>query len=140
MMGKHLLLWMHEQERTPAYLCRISGLTLDELIALITGDAVPSDEAVAALTEATGVPREQLESNGADREVGERGTDPLRCFTVKEVAALLQVSEDTVRAEIESGALGSVTIGLRVKRVPRAALEKRLSTWRRIDDGGMGSS
>ena len=131
MVGRKLLSWMDEQERTPGYLCRISGLTLDDLIALITGDAVPNDEALAALAEATGVPREQLQSHGVDPEAAELATDPLRCLTVKQVSALMQVSEDTVRWEMDEGVLGSITIGQRVKRVPIAALEQRLSAWRK---------
>lgn len=76
---------------------------LDELIELVTGNAAPTDEALAALAEATGIPREQLESNLADPEAGQPATDPLRCLTVKQVAALLQVSEETVEKRWNSG-------------------------------------
>lgn len=130
MLGALLLGWMEEQERTVGFLCRKSGLTIDELIALITGAVAPTDTVLAALAEATGVPLERLQTSAADVEVGERKLDPLHCLTVKQVAALLQVSEDTVRAEIDAGTLGSITVGQRVKRIPREALDARLAGWR----------
>ena len=138
MLGKKLLSWMDEHERTPGYLCRKSGLALDELIALITGDALPTDANLTTLAEATGLPREQMESNVGDLEAGQPATDPLHCLTVKEVAALMHVSEDTVRWEMDEGVLGHITVGQRAKRVPRAALEQRLSEWRTKSEGGMG--
>ena len=112
MVGKHLLSWMDEHERTPGYLCRRSGLSLEELIELITGN-VPAELLLDCLAESTGIPRELLQPSSPEPAVGAPGPDPLRCLTVKEAAALLQVSEDTVRSEIDSGALGSVTIGQR---------------------------
>ena len=110
MVGKQLLSWMDEHERTPAYVCRKAGLELDELIALITGEVAPEEEVLSRLVEATGLLPEQLQSAEAE-PVSERIIDPLRCLTVKEVAALMQASEDTVRAEIDSGILGSITVG-----------------------------
>ena len=56
--------------------------------------------------------------------------DSLRCYTVKQVAQRLNVSPDTVRSEIETGSLGSITVGQRAKRIPQEALEERLSRWR----------
>jgi len=138
MVGKLILSWMDEHERTPGYLCRKSGLTLDEIIDLITGAVVPTDTALEALAEATGLPPDQLQANAADLAVSEREPDPLHCLTVKQVAELLQVSPDTVRAEMDSGALGSITFGQRVKRIPREALERRLATCRGAGGGEQG--
>ena len=138
MLGKQLLSWMDEHERTPGFLCRNSGLALDELIELITGVVVPDEAVLGRLAETTGLLPEQLQQQAADQAVGKREVDPLRCFTVKEVARLLQVSEDTIRAEMDSGVLGSITIGQRVKRVPVSALEQRLSAWREKPGGVTG--
>ena len=138
MVGKSILEWMVEQDRTVAYLARQADLETEMLIGVIAGGAVPTDDAVAALAEATGIPREQLQSNGVNPEDVEFLTDPLRCLTVKEVAARMKVSEDTVRWEMDAGVLGHITIGQRVKRIPVSALEKRLSGWRTKSEGGTG--
>ena len=37
--------------------------------------------------------------------------DPLRCFTVREVAGRMRVSEDTVRQEMATGVLPFITVG-----------------------------
>ena len=138
MIGKTILTWMDAQDRTLSFLARTAGVNVEVLVRLITGGGVATREELSALEHAMDLPQGSLEAGTILADPTAVSDDPLRCLTVKEVAALLQVSEDTVRAEIESGALGSVTIGLRVKRVPRAALEKRLSTWRETGDGGMG--
>ena len=129
MLGKRLLSWMDEHERTIGYLCRKAGVPLDHLIGLITGEVAPDEEVLGRLVKATGLLPEQLESEGAAPGVGD-AADPLRCLTVKEVAARMRVSEDTVRWEMDAGVLGSITIGQRVKRVPISALEQRLAAWR----------
>ena len=51
---------------------------------------------------------------------------PLRCYRVKEVAELLQVSPDTVRKEMTTGVLGHIVVGDRAHRIPHSALEARL--------------
>lgn len=130
MLGRFLISWMYEQERTPVYLCREAGVDPDKLIDLIVGAAAPGEDTLNRLAEATGLPLDQLRQAAADQAAGTREDDPLRCFRVRDVAQILQVSEDTVRAEMDSGSLGSVTFGQRVKRVPREALEQRLSQWR----------
>lgn len=129
MLGKQLLSWMDEHERTPGYLCRKAGVGLDQLISLIVGEVVPDEEVLCRLVEATGLLPEQLQSAEADSGA-EEAIDPLSCLTVKDVAALLQVSTDTVRSEIDAGALGSILLGQRVRRIPREALEQRIAGWR----------
>ena len=130
MIGKTILTWMDAEDRTLSFLARTAGVNVEMLVALITGGGVATPEELSALELAMDLPRGTLEPGSIPADPTAGPDDPLHCLTVKEVAALLQVSEDTVRAEIERGALGSITIGQRVKRVPKAALEKRLSTWR----------
>ena len=113
-------------------------MPLDRLIALITGAVTPDEEVLSRLVKATGLVPEELQTCEAG-PVAERAIDSLRCLTVKEVAELLRVSEDTVRAEMDSGPLGSIIIGQRVRRIPREALEQRLSGWRGAAGGEMGS-
>lgn len=52
--------------------------------------------------------------------------DPLQCLKVKDMAALLQVSEDTSRRAIEIGSLPSFRVGERNIRISRMALEQHL--------------
>ena len=88
----------------------------------------------SALSALTGIPAEDLQRSGPDRGSA-ADLDPLRCYTVAEVAALMGVSADTVRAEMKSGTLEHVVIGARAHRIPRAALERRLTTPERARDG-----
>ena len=55
--------------------------------------------------------------------------DPLRCYTVDDVAARMQVHPDTVRKEIREGALKTIRVGDRGVRIPHSALEMRLTRW-----------
>lgn len=44
------------------------------------------------------------------------------------------MSTDTVRSEMDSGALGYIIVGQRVRRIPHEALEQRISRWRGESD------
>ena len=139
MLGRNLMKWMYEHERTPVYLCRRAGMDPDDLIDLIVGTAEPGEGILNRLAEATELPLDQLQTSAADRAVGERATDPLRCYTVKETANRMSVSPDTVRSEMDSGALGYIIVGQRARRIPHQALEERLGRWRDLDrDQGHG--
>lgn len=130
MVGKTILAWMDEHERHPGYLARKAGLSAGALIALIVGEdaAIPAE--LKALEEAMALAPGQL-VEAASENAGGVGAkkDPLTCLTVKEVAARMQVSEDTVRKEMELGMLHCITVGQRVKRIPWAALQQRLDRW-----------
>ena len=125
--------WMHDHDRTIGYVASRSGIVADRVIGLLAV-AAPTDDEAAAVSELTGIPAEDLQRSGPDRGSA-ADLDPLRCYKVAEVAALLSVSADTVRTEIKSGALGSLIFGARAHRIPRAALERRLTTPERARDG-----
>ena len=131
MLGEKLLHWMHEDEHTVGYVSRRTGIDAGRLIDLIVG-AVPTDDEVCALAGwLTGMPVDQLGSEGVAADAS--SDDPLRCYTVADVARILQVSQDTVRKEIKAGLISHVMLGERALRIPRAALEQRLSMTRRIE-------
>ncbi len=131
---KRMLTWMHEEDRTVAYLARRTGVDPGRLINVMV-DAEPTDAEVAALSAATGVPTEELMEAAADPSSTAAALDPLRCYTVAEAAALMGVSADTVRAEVKAGVLDCVVIGAQAHRIPRWALEQRLMTTQRVRDG-----
>ena len=119
-----LLEWMHLEERTVGYVASRSGIEVGRLIQLVSG-AGPSGDELSALSAVTGIPAEALGERGGSRPCSV-DFDPLRCYSVAEVADIMAVSKDTVRAEMKTGALEYVLIGARVQRIPRAALERRL--------------
>ncbi len=129
-----LLAWMHTEDRTIQYVASRSGIDPVRLIKLIAG-ASPTDDELVALSALAGIPAEDLRGRGSDRASDGDRLDPLRCYTVAEVAALMGVSADTVRAEMKSGTLEHVVVGARAHRIPRAALERRLTTPERGRDG-----
>ena len=100
------------------------------LIKLIAGETTADMTALIALERAMCLPEGDLqrEPQSANDECSH--LDPLRCYTVKQVAERMGVSPDTVRSEMETGALGSITVGQRAKRIPHEAFEHRLSQWR----------
>ena len=135
MLGMNIWRWMYHEDRGPDYLCQRVGLDCDELFALMVGAAAPRDELLAKLAEVTKLPMEQLAASAADQAVGASELDPRRCYKVEEVARFLGVSLDTVRSEMDSGALGYIIVGQRVRRIPHQALEERLGRWRDPDRG-----
>ena len=118
-----LVQWIYGEDRTIGYVERVSGIDGRRIVDLIAGSA-PSDEEVAALSDLTGIPADDLTGPGAGEWAN---PDPLRCYTIAEAAALLGVSVDVVRAEIRSGDLECVVFGSRAYRIPRWALEQRLA-------------
>lgn len=116
-----LLVWMHDHDRTIGYVASRSGIDGVRVLDLLAGDGASDDE-LSALSTLTGMPLQDLQPQGA----GGDHFDPLRCYTVGEVAELMGVSADTVRAELRAGSLEHVVIGARVHRIPRWALEQRL--------------
>ena len=102
-MGEVILDWMNANDRTLSYLARASELDADLLIALITGRSMAADHDRETLAAAMGMSVGELMQSSDSPAVAD--THPLRCYTVREVAALLQVSEDTVRKEMATGAL-----------------------------------
>ena len=133
MSMKSVLTWMHQEERTVGYLASRSGIDAGRLIEVFTG-AVPADDELERLSALTGIPAGKLQGHHADSLAGD-ALDSLRCYTVAEAAALMGVSADTVRAEMKAGRLEHVVIGARAHRIPRAALERRLTTPERARDG-----
>ena len=68
-----LLHWMHDEDRSIAYLARKSGIDAGRLIDVIAGTA-PADDEVAALETATGISAEELRGHDPDRTPGRRIT------------------------------------------------------------------
>ena len=131
MSMRTVLTWMHEEDRTVAYLARQTGIEPGRLIDVMA-DTEPTDDEVTALSEAIGIPAGDLrggEHTDADL------FDPLRCYTVAETAAIMGVSQDTVRSEMRDGTLEHVVIGARSHRIPRWALERRLMGRKGYRDG-----
>lgn len=126
MLGNTILAWMHDDERTVGYLAKRSGIAADRLIDLMTGNGTPDTDEIAALAQTTGLSVEDLRH---DAEASRHDTpiDPLRCYTVVQASALLGVSPDTVRKETRDGTLRHVVLGQRSIRIPRRAIEERLS-------------
>ena len=124
MLGKRLLRWMCDDDRTVGYVGHKCAVDVPRLIDLITG-AAPTEEETAALSGLTDIPAEELAGKG--QPAADTLHDPLRCYSVAEAAGILQVSADTVRHELKSGALHHVVLGHRVQRIPRYAIEDRLA-------------
>ena len=100
----------------------------DDLIAIITGAIAPSPEQLDAVALATGLPDSPLQE-AATAWAPPAPPDHLRAFTILQVAQRLQISDDTVRREMNRGRLGFVVIGERLQRIPWSALEEILD-WR----------
>lgn len=126
-IGAILLRWLHQEDRTIAYLVVATAINPDELINIFTSAIAPTSEQLNALTEATGLDLQDLQQAAMDSP-----PDRLLAFTINQVAERLQVSDDTVRREMARGRLGYVTLGERTVRIPWSALEELLD-WR---DGG----
>ena len=118
-VGAIILRWLHQEDRALAYLVVATAISVDELIAIITGAIAPTVEQLNALAEATGLDVQDLQQAAMYNP-----PDHLRAFTIVQVAERLQVSDDTVR-----GRLGYVTLGERTIRIPWSALEDLLN-WR----------
>ena len=134
MPSENLLRWMHDEEHSVGYVARKSGIDADRLIDLITGAELTPDE-VFALATLTGLRADDFSGSGQSTASG-TPVDPLRCYTIAEAAAIMRVSQDTVRAEMKGDTLAYVVIGARAYRIPRWALEKRLMG----HDGGRDES
>ena len=117
--------WMDEHDRPLGYLARQCGMDAERLISLITGHSAPTNEELAVLASAVEVEADELAHSDASPALGD--THPLRCYTVREVAALLGVSTDTVRKEMDRGALGYIVVGERAMRIPHAELQRRVT-------------
>ena len=131
MVGKTILAWMVEQDRTLAYLSQQSGLDVDTLVGLIVGEADVDVQGLTALEQTMNLSPGALEPVATSIAPDPEPTDSLRCFTVKEVASRLRVSEDVVRQEMATGKLWYIIVGVRGQRIPWHALEHRLSGWKR---------
>ena len=123
-----VLTWLAQEERTIPFLAKSSGTTVEELVAFLAGSGDGDTEMLSALELALGLPEGELQRD--DDVAGSQSIDdPLRCYTVDEVAARMQVHPDTVRKEIRAGVLKAVRVGDRGVRIPHGALEMRLSRW-----------
>ena len=118
-IGEIVLGSMHEHDRSPGFLDRQCGVDVERLMLLITGQAAPTGEELEALAAAMGIEAHELAQSDEAPAVAD--VHPLRCYTVREVAALLQVSEDTVRKEMSTGALRYIVVGARASHPPRRA-------------------
>ena len=124
-----VLSWLADEERTIPYVARSSGTSVAELVAFLSGSGAGDTEMLAALELALGLPEGELQRNDDDVAGSQPIDDPLRCYTVDEVAARMQVHPDTVRKEIRTGILKTIRVGDRGVRIPRDALEARLARW-----------
>ena len=125
MLGRSILTWMTEEDRTIGYVSRASDIDPGRLVDVLSGKARPTDVELNGLSRATGLPVEDLQTEAQAADVGV-STDPLRCYTVAEAALIMHVSQDTVRKEAREGTLAHVILGERALRIPRLALERRL--------------
>ena len=129
-MGRQKVLsWLAQEERTIPYLARSCGASVEALVAFLAGSGAADAEMLAALELALDLPEGELQR--ADDVEGPQYVDgdPLRCFTVDQVAARMRVHPDTVRKEIREGALKIIRVGDRGVRIPHSALEERLNRW-----------
>ena len=130
--GKTLLGWMAAQDRSPAHLADKAGLGADRLVALIAGEVIPSEEDVAVLAAATGIPGHELRADLSDSPGASwREVDPLHCYKPAEAAAILGIGIDTVRYELKAGKIEYHVLGEKAVRITRAALERRLTAQER---------
>ena len=131
MVGKTILAWMVEQDRTLSYLSQQSGLDIDTLVGLIVGKVDVDVQGLTALEQTMNLSPGALEPVATSIAPDPEPTDSLRCFTVKEVASRLRVSEDVVRQEMATGKLWYIIVGVRGQRIPWGALQDRISQWER---------
>ena len=124
-----VLSWLADEERTIPYVARSSGTSVEELVAFLAGSGAGDTEMLAALELALGLPEGELQRNDDDVAGSQSIDDPLRCYTVDDVAARMQVHPDTVRKEIRVGTLKTIRVGDRGVRIPHGALEARLARW-----------
>ncbi|MCY4416248.1 MAG: helix-turn-helix domain-containing protein [Chloroflexi bacterium] len=125
-----VLTWLAQEERTIPYLAKSSGASVEALVAFLAGSRSCDTEMLAALEVALGLPEGELQRNDDDvARLQPIDGDPLRCYTVDEVAARMQVHPDTVRKEIRTGVLQTIRVGDRGVRIPHSALEIRLNRW-----------
>ena len=133
MLGRTILNWMVENRQSAQELSLRANLHADRLFALITGDAMPwGPPELEALAGAMGISPEDL--RGGQESGGETSSEyDYPCyFTVSEVAALVGVSEEIVRKEVEAGELASTSSDEHLVLIPRAALVERLSWWNNL--------
>ena len=129
-MGRLMVLtWLAQEERTIPYLAKSSGASIEALVAFLAGSGAGDTEMLAALEVALGLPEGDLQRNDDDVAGSQSIDAPLRCYTVDEVAARMQVHPDTVRKEIRTGILKTIRVGDRGVRIPHGALEARLARW-----------
>ena len=126
MLGRKVMEWMFAEDRGPRFLSDATGMDPGRLIGLITGNAVPTDEELVSLSAVTGIPEHDLRVAPGE-PTGLTTHDPMHCYSVAEAAALLGISEDTVRKEVRNGVLYHVVLGARALRIPRFAIEARLT-------------
>ena len=127
-VGAIILRWLHDQDRTLAFLATTASIDADNIINILTGAIAPTSDQLDGLAQATGVQDGELYTAVAMADPP-APPDPLRAFTVSQVATRLQVSEFTVRREMDRGRLGYIVIGNRQRRIPSDALAERLD-WR----------
>lgn len=86
MIGKTMLNWMVEHDRTVGFLARQSGMDPDAVVELIAGETTADIAALIALERAMGLPEGALQRE-AQSATGEHDhLDSLRCYTVKQIA------------------------------------------------------
>ena len=125
-----VLTWLAQEERTIPFLAKSCEASVAELIAFLAGSGAGDTKMLAALELALDLPEGELQRNDDDvAGLQPIDGDPLRCYTVDEVAARMQVHPDTVRKEIRTGVLQTIRVGDRGVRIPHGALEARLARW-----------
>ena len=129
-MGRlKVLSWLAQEERTIPYLARLCGASVGALVAFLAGSEAGDTEMLTALELALDLPEGDLQRDDDVAGTQHVDGDPLRCYTVDDVAARMQVHPDTVRKEIREGALKTIRVGDRGVRIPHSALEMRLTRW-----------
>ena len=91
MVGKMVLKWLVDQDRTVGYLARQAGVDADALVHVITGETPADAQDLRALEDAMGLPEGELQQATDVGPSPEERPDPLICFTVKDVALMVTV-------------------------------------------------
>lgn len=127
MLCEAIFTWMAVHRRDPAFLADLCGMSPDRLRDLACGKVVPTDDEVAALATAIGLPESELRSAiGSSPAATVDDHDPLKCFTIREAAVILRVGRDRVDALVETGQLASIALGERTIRISRRAIDELL--------------
>ena len=130
-MQKMVFQWLAAEQREPGYLAAACGMSTERLTDLVCNRATPTDAEASAIAAVIGTSADALQQ-----------PPETPCaktwFTVREAAAHLHVSTDTVYAMVRAGTVVHSRLGPRLIRIHRDDLE-RLHMTGTEDGGGRGS-